>query len=293
MKKSSLVWAVGCVLIVSIGMASLAGCNLTSKEAADAVSTASSAPKVSNTSYSKSDMNSIEKYINLLGQSKEKLISALNETPVSIDEGGLEFKKEGIRVWFKDYGNGMAVSQIFTQKKDIDFNGVRLGDKISSFRKALGDPISDKNGETQFKYKDIFLSFNYDVQTEDTVCVYFLKEIYSEENALAKPKVEVPVDLKVEENTQKSVDAGHSPWRLDPVFVAQVFASLKISPEGVKGEYPIKYEELKITHNTGKDAVVDVNASNTPVSRVYLKRLIKQDNTGIWTVVGYDPGVKK
>jgi hypothetical protein len=69
--------------------------------------------------------------------------------------------------------------------------------------------------------------------------------------------------------------------------------SLKISPEGIKGEYPIKYEELKITQNTGKDAIVEVNANNTPISKVYLKKLIRQENTGIWTVVGYATLVKK
>lgn len=103
------------------------------------------------------------------------------------------------------------------------------------------------------------------------------------------PKVEVPVNLKIEENSQKSVDEGHSPWRLDPVFVAQVFVSLKIHPEGIKGDYPIKYEELKILKVNEKETVVEVIASKTPIKRVYLKRLIRQDDTGIWTVVGYDP----
>ena len=103
------------------------------------------------------------------------------------------------------------------------------------------------------------------------------------------PKVEVPANLKIEENSQKSVDQGHSPWRLDPVFVAQVFISLKISPEGIQGDYPIKYEELKVLKKNKKEAVVEVTASKTPIKRVYLKRLIRQNDTGIWTVVGYDP----
>ena len=109
------------------------------------------------------------------------------------------------------------------------------------------------------------------------------------EESLDKPKVEVPFDLKVEEETQKSVDEGHSPWRLDPIYVAQVFVSLKISPEGIEGEYPIKYEEFKIVKSTNKDAIVEVGGKDTPIKRVYLKRLVKKDNTGIWTVVGYDP----
>lgn len=112
--------------------------------------------------------------------------------------------------------------------------------------------------------------------------------LYLSEESFDKPQVEVIVDLKAEEGDQKSVDAGHSPWKLDPAFVAQVFVSLKISPEGIVGDYPIDYEEFKIVQNNGKEAVVEVNSDKSPVSKVYLKRLIRQDNTGIWTVVGYD-----
>lgn len=104
-----------------------------------------------------------------------------------------------------------------------------------------------------------------------------------------KPQVEVPVELKEVEGEQKSVDQGHSPWKLDPIYVAQVFISLKISPEGIKGDYPIKYEDLKITDNTGNSVIVTTSDVKSPIKSVYLKRLIKQDDTGIWTVVGYDP----
>jgi outer membrane lipoprotein-sorting protein len=114
-------------------------------------------------------------------------------------------------------------------------------------------------------------------------------QLFSSEQSISKPQVEVKYDLNVEEADQKSVDAGHSPWKLDPIFVSQVFVSLKISPEGITGDYPIKYEKLKIVKNNGKEAVVEVNSAKSPVKRVYLKRLIRQDNTGIWTVVGYDP----
>jgi hypothetical protein len=104
-----------------------------------------------------------------------------------------------------------------------------------------------------------------------------------------KPKVIVPVDLEAERNDQKSVDAGHSPWRLDPIFVSQVFVSLKLSPQGIIGDYPIKTADLKISVNNGKEAVVEVSGSKTPIKKVYLKRLVRPDSTGIWTVVGYDP----
>ena len=104
-----------------------------------------------------------------------------------------------------------------------------------------------------------------------------------------EPKIIVPYDLEVEKNSQKSVDEGHSPWRLDPAFVAQVFVGLKISPEGIVGEYPIKYEEIKIIKKTDSEAIAKINSSKSPVSRVYMKRLVRQDPSGIWTIVGYDP----
>lgn len=110
-----------------------------------------------------------------------------------------------------------------------------------------------------------------------------------EEDFTDKPQIEVPVDLESETNEQKSVDAGHSPWKLDPAFVAQVFASLLISPEGIVGDYPIAYQDVKIVQNNGKTAIAEINGEKTTVSRMYLKRLVRQDETGIWTVVGYDP----
>lgn len=108
----------------------------------------------------------------------------------------------------------------------------------------------------------------------------------AEEN---KPEVEVSFDLAVEENTQKIVDGGSSPWRLDPVYTAQVFVSLEMSPEGIVGDYPIDLEDLTMVENTGTEAIVEVSGDDTPIRRVYLKRLVRQDSTGIWTVVGYDP----
>lgn len=107
--------------------------------------------------------------------------------------------------------------------------------------------------------------------------------------SITNPKVKVPVDLEIEKNEQKSVDAGHSPWRLDPIFVSQVFVSLKLSPQGITGDYLIKTEDLKLAQNNAEEATVEVSGSKTPIKKVYLKRLVRQDSTGIWTVVGYDP----
>jgi hypothetical protein len=104
-----------------------------------------------------------------------------------------------------------------------------------------------------------------------------------------KPQIEVKIDLEAEKNEQKSVDAGHSPWKLDPVFVTQVFASLLLSPEGIVGDYPISYDNIEIIENNGTDAKAEIKDDKSIAKYVYLKRLIRQDDTGIWTVVGYDP----
>lgn len=103
-----------------------------------------------------------------------------------------------------------------------------------------------------------------------------------------KPQVEVKIDLELEKHNQKSVDEGHSPWRLDPLFTAQVFTSLHLFPEGIVGEFPIEYENLKLISSNNEFSIVQVNDINTNINMVYLKKLIRQDATGIWTVVGYD-----
>jgi beta-lactamase regulating signal transducer with metallopeptidase domain len=103
------------------------------------------------------------------------------------------------------------------------------------------------------------------------------------------PQVVVEVDMDMVEREQREVDLGHSPWQLSPIAVTQTFVSLKISPEGITGEFPIKDDEMKIVHETSEEAVVEVSGSKTPIARVYLRRLVKQDETGIWSVVGYDP----
>lgn len=104
-----------------------------------------------------------------------------------------------------------------------------------------------------------------------------------------EPQIKVEVDQTVEENEQKSVDAGHSPWRLDPVYVSQVFVSLLLSPEGIVGDYPIAYENIEIILNNGTDAIAEIKDDKSVAKYIYLKRLVRQDETGIWTVVGYDP----
>lgn len=151
-------------LIIIVGLMSLAGCS--SKEP-----TAQDAPTAQNAPTAQDDL---AKYISLLGLDKAKLISTLQETPTSIDEGGLEFAENGIKVWF-DQATYTVTDQIFIMKKDIDLNGAKIGDKISKFKEVFGDPVSDKNGDAHFKYRGIFISINYDTSTQETVAVYILK----------------------------------------------------------------------------------------------------------------------
>lgn len=103
-----------------------------------------------------------------------------------------------------------------------------------------------------------------------------------------EPEIKVKVDLAAEKNEQQSVDAGHSPWKLDPVFVSQVFASLLLSPEGIVGDYPIPYDAITIIENDGTNAIAKINSDNSIARYIYLERLVRQDETGIWSVVGYD-----
>lgn len=108
------------------------------------------------------------------------------------------------------------------------------------------------------------------------------------EKNFTEPQHKADVDMEAEENEQKSVDGGHSPWKLDPVFVSQVFASLLLSPDGIVGDYPIAYENIEIIRNNGTEAVAKIKDEKSIAKYIYLKRLIRRDETGIWTAVGYD-----
>ena len=116
----------------------------------------------------------LERYIGLLGLTKEELVKNLGEEPEKIDEGGLEFKKAGIRIWF-DQTNYKTAEQIFVMDPDFDIHGVKLGEKIDKFKEVLKDPVSDRNGDAHFKYDDIYLSINYDTNTQVTYGLYLLK----------------------------------------------------------------------------------------------------------------------
>lgn len=95
-------------------------------------------------------------------------------------------------------------------------------------------------------------------------------------------EVKVPVDLMMVKAQQQQVDGGHSPWWLDPMQVAAAFVD-QTAPAGSGGPGP---RTFRVNSNNGLVAVVEVGEGS--VERVYLKRLVRQDETGIWSVVGYD-----
>lgn len=119
-----------------------------------------------------------EEYIKLLGISKKELIKIIGEKPTTIDEGGFEFFNYGIRVWFEGYGKG-PVEQVYTDKKDVDFKGVKIGDKISKFRKVFGKPVKENttSAYNNFEYNGIILSVYYDSKTGKTFAAYILSQL--------------------------------------------------------------------------------------------------------------------
>ena len=76
---------------------------------------------------------------------------------------------------------------------------------------------------------------------------------------------------------------------MSPVMVAQAFVSLQVSPEGIAGDYPVGEDDITLVSQDDAAAVLAIGGDATPARAVYLQRLVRQDDTGIWTVVGYDP----
>lgn len=109
----------------------------------------------------------------------------------------------------------------------------------------------------------------------------------SDQDLVRKAQVKVAIDKEIVEANQKQVDRGSSPWQLDPLQVSLTFVNLEVTPEGIQGQPQIPMSSFKLATNNSAEAVVEV--ADGPIQRVYLKRLVRQDETGIWSVVGYDP----
>jgi hypothetical protein len=59
---------------------------------------------------------------------------------------------------------------------------------------------------------------------------------------------------------------------------------------GTALDYPIEYEDIKIIMNDGSKAIAMIESDKSIAEYIYMKRLVRQDETGIWTVIGYDKG---
>ena len=101
------------------------------------------------------------------------------------------------------------------------------------------------------------------------------------------PQIEVHYDLSKEKDAQKRVDEGLLPWRIDPIINTQTFLESILSVEGLDGD-EIKKSDLNLLHSTLDTAIVEVKTQTTEIKYIYLKRLVRQTATGIWTVIGYD-----
>ncbi len=115
--------------------------------------------------------HNLSRYYALLGLTREAAVVRIAETPNAADEGGFDFVKEGIRIWFSD----AKVSQVFISGKEISFNGLRLGDGVESFKKVFGPAVKEKPGTVEFNYKACILQLIYDEKTGNTVCAYLLQ----------------------------------------------------------------------------------------------------------------------
>lgn len=83
------------------------------------------------------------------------------------------------------------------------------------------------------------------------------------------------IDLKKERELQESVDQGHQPWRLDAVSVAHAAV--------VAVDRTVKFEDCNVTCYGNIEA--DVLCKGTKEYIVKLRKLIRQTQDGIWTVV--------
>lgn len=120
------------------------------------------------------DSLTLDELVSYLGNTEAEMIALLDETPESIDEGGLAFQAKGIRVWFDD--ENVGVNQIFTQRKDLDMNGVALGDPIESFEAVFGQPNQQYDSDWHFAYGNVFISVNFDETSRETFAIYVLSQ---------------------------------------------------------------------------------------------------------------------
>lgn len=162
--------------------------------------------------------------------------------------------------------------------------------------KGLGKPpLSTKDKDDVALIRENQMKENPDsaVENVESSKMDEVHEVVDTDNSFPqKPQVSVEIDMEIAERDQKQVDEGHSPWQLSPFAVAQTFVGIQISPDGIQGDFPVDTEDMKIAYETNEVTIIEISGDKTPIAKVYLKRLVKSNDDGIWSVVGYDP-VKK
>lgn len=98
------------------------------------------------------------------------------------------------------------------------------------------------------------------------------------------PEIIAAIDWEAERDLQEQVDQGHKPMMLDPIQVAYEF----ISRQGDTSSSNVKMTSAGMFEEDNRIAAIEIIGDYVSVKRVYLKKLIRQDPTGIWTIVGYD-----
>jgi len=107
------------------------------------------------------------------------------------------------------------------------------------------------------------------------------------QDLISAAQVKVAVDLAEANRAQRLLDsyAEDLPYGY-PVGMAAAFVSGRSNPQVDRPIAQVAEWLFDEEANTGVEAIVVV--SEGPVSRVYLKRVVRQDYTGAWVVVGYD-----
>ena len=115
---------------------------------------------------------SFRSYAVLLGQDSQVLTARLAEMPTFDEKEGLIFAKAGISVSLADG----KVTQIVVKRRDLSFDGLRLGDNIASFKGVFGKPLQESEAEMTFAGKGFRLRIVYDAASGRSLSAYLLSE---------------------------------------------------------------------------------------------------------------------
>ncbi|HEY3314490.1 MAG TPA: hypothetical protein VGL40_04320 [Bacillota bacterium] len=97
------------------------------------------------------------------------------------------------------------------------------------------------------------------------------------------------LDEAAAKSYQEQVDSGHSQWRLDAAQVAATTLEGRMIPGGGGPVHRVPTSAFKQVLNGGALAIFEITDPASPWTKIYLNKPVKQDSTGIWVVVSYDP----